>query len=81
MEAITTTSVSIGSPKEYKPVEDNLVEVKIKYPAAWDKEKFFADGDVRHVSPETAAIFAEAGILETSEEAPADEVKPPKKGK
>ena len=50
----------------------NTVEVKIKYPKEWDKEKFFNDGDIVAVSPETAEHFAAIGIIETEAEAEAE---------
>ena len=82
----TTSSVVIGSPKEYIPAQDNMVEVTIKYPKDWAKEKFFEDGDIKSVSLEVAEQFAAAGIIEIVETGVVIvpvlvEVKPSKKAK
>lgn len=59
---LTTTTVIMTSPAATVTPGSPLVKVLIKYPADWKKDKFFKDGDVKEVSPETAATFVEIGI-------------------
>ena len=59
---LTTTTVVMTSPAATVTPGSPLVKVLIKYPADWKKDKFFKDGDIKEVSPETAATFVEIGI-------------------
>lgn len=71
---LTVSTVSIVSPAATATPGSLLVKVLIKYPSDWKKDKFFKDGDVKEVSPETADTFVEIGIatLVNSNEAHAD---------
>lgn len=59
---LTVSTVEINMPAPTAAAGSPLVKVLIKYPADWKKEKFFKDGDIKEVSPETAATFVEIGI-------------------
>ena len=66
---LTTSTVLVVSPAATVTPGSPLVKVQIKYPADWKKDKFFKDGDVKEVSPETAATFVEIGIASMADEA------------
>ncbi|MES2004335.1 MAG: hypothetical protein V4450_07425 [Bacteroidota bacterium] len=53
-----------GKPQEHQ----KLMKVKIQYPSDWTKDRFFKDGDVKEVAPETAKTFIEIGIATEVEE-------------
>jgi len=59
---LTTSRVEINMPAYNVSSDTSLVKVLIKYPIDWKKDKFFKDGDIKEVSPETAATFMEIGI-------------------
>lgn len=59
---LITSTVVVTSPAATVTPGSPLVKVLIKYPADWKKDKFFKDGDIKEVSPETAATFVEIGI-------------------
>lgn len=59
---MNTTSVTIGSPKEYKPEADKLTSIVIKYPEGYINTKHFKNGDIKEVAKETAAQFIAAGF-------------------
>ena len=59
---LTVSKVEINMPTATVTPGSPLVKVLIKYPADWKKDKFFKDGDIKEVSPETAATFVEIGI-------------------
>lgn len=59
---LTTSTVVVTSPASTITPGSPLVKVLIKYPDDWKKDKFFKDGDIKEVSPETAATFVEIGI-------------------
>jgi hypothetical protein len=74
---LTTSTVVINSPAATVTPGSPLVKVLIKYPSDWKKDKFFKDGDIKEVSPETAATFVEIGIatmVDQANEAPAADV-------
>jgi hypothetical protein len=65
---LITSTVVVTSPAATVTPGSPLVKVLIKYPADWKKDKFFKDGDVKEVSPETAATFVEIGIATMADE-------------
>lgn len=42
--------------------DKNTVTVRIKYPTAWKKDKFYKDGDEKEIAKETADQFVKAGF-------------------
>lgn len=66
---LTTSRVEFISPAHAVTAGSPLVKVIIKYPTDWKKDKFFKDGDVKDVSPETAATFVEIGIAKMFDDA------------
>jgi hypothetical protein len=66
---LTTASVVINMPAPVVTPGSPLVKVLIKYPPDWKKDKFFKDGDIVEVSPESAATFVEKGIATMHDEA------------
>lgn len=59
---LTVSRVEINVPAPAVTPGSSLVKVRIKYPDDWKRDKFFKDGDIKEVSPETAATFVEIGI-------------------
>lgn len=58
-QVMHTASVSMASPAADT---SNLVKVRIKYPAKWNKPKFFQDGVEKDMAKETADQFVKQGI-------------------
>lgn len=54
-------TVSMAPSPSQEP-DKNTVSVRIKYPSAFKKQKFFKDGDVKEVAKETADQFVSAGF-------------------
>jgi hypothetical protein len=78
---LTVSKVEVNVPAHVVTPGSPLVKVLIKYPDEWKKDKFFKDGDIKEVSPETAATFVEIGIATMVEEAAADDAQPAQEGK
>lgn len=67
----TETAAAQGHTAEYtvsmapppaQELDKNTVSVRIKYPSAFKRQKFFRDGDVKEVAKETADQFVTAGF-------------------
>lgn len=54
-------TVSMAPAPAQEP-DKNTVSVRIKYPSAFKKQKFFKDGDIKEVAKETADQFVMAGF-------------------
>lgn len=82
---LTSSTVVVNMPVPTVTPGSPLVKVLVKYPTDWKKDKFFKDGDIAEVSPESAATFVEIGIATMvdgeEEELPTTEGKKAKKGK
>jgi len=62
---VSTSAVSLG--KAYS-ANSKLVKVLINYPEGWTKDKFFKNGEIREMAPETANTFIEIGIATLTKE-------------
>lgn len=59
---MSTVSVSVISDSSIKDVDHSLVSVRIQYPDDYEGKKYFRDGDIKQVAPETAQQFIEKNI-------------------
>lgn len=63
-----TTSTLSGEPSAIKHhLDPSLVKIEIAYPKGFEGERFFADGDIKWVSRETADQFIALGIAKEVE--------------
>ena len=63
MAHTTGVALSVSLTPDYgTPHDDRLVKVEISYPKDFKGTKYFKDGDIKEVSPETAELFIQKGI-------------------
>ena len=59
--SLDAVDVQVTSSSSTADEDTNLVKVLIKYPDGYKNKKFFADGDIKYASKESAQIFVENG--------------------